>query len=284
MSPKWIKALVLIFVVAVLLTVAGVTTPKNQDENTTAPVSEKETAAADPGSANPFLPTPTDKPNSDLNGWIDSNGTSYYYVNGVLQKNTIVGSDTDGYVYLGANGAKDAGYCNAVTVDEIKWNVIEGTATRVEDEWDETLYTALTYVGQWTDSSMSREQKLRKAFETIKDENVFLEGVPDRDGEPYYELNWPVVCANELLTDGMGDCYSYGAAFAFIGKGIGYDECYACTTGGHGWAIIEGKAYDPEWDAHHQEYNHFGVAPEDDCDVSYFNSLTEGVDWMKVRV
>ena len=277
MSPKWIKAFILMFIIAVLLTVAGVTTPKE----------DKQESVPD-GNGNPsdssFVPTMPDKTGADQNGWVESNGVYFYYIDGVLQKNTVVGSDAEGYFYVGANGAKDVGYCNAVTVGDKKWNVIEGSATPVENEWDETLYTALTYVGQCTDSSMSREKKLRAAFDYIKRDDVFLEGVPDRDGDPYYELNWPVVCANELLTDGMGDCYSYGAAFAFIGKAVGYDECYACTTGGHGWAIIDGKAYDPEWDMHHQEYNHFGVAPEDECDVSYFDSLTEGVDWMKVKV
>ena len=35
---------------------------------------------------------------------------------------------------------------------------------------------------------------------------------------------------------------------------------------------------------HHQEYNHFGVLPDDPCDVDYSNTLTEGVDWMHVLV
>ena len=90
--------------------------------------------------------------------------------------------------------------------------------------------------------------------------------------------------ANDIFVYGKGDCFSYGAAFAYIGKAIGCTECYACNSGGHGWAEIEGKYYDPEWDMHHQEYNHFGVLPDDPCDVDYSNTLTEGVDWMHVLV
>lgn len=281
MSTKWIKALVLLFLVVVLLTVAGVTTYRS-GQNTAA--DDKSNVQPSP-TGSPILPTTaTEAPDRQQNGWVTENGKSCYYLNGVLQKDTVVGGDAEGYFYVGADGFRDDGYCNALEINGTKWNVIEGKATRVEDEWGECLHTALGYVGKWTDSSMTREQKLRVAFDTIKRDDVFLEGVPDRDGEPYYNLNWPVICANELLVDGMGDCFSYGAAFAFIGKAVGYDNCYACTTGGHGWAEIEGKAYDPEWDAHHQEYNHFGVSPGDDCDVAYFTSLTEDVDWMYVQV
>lgn len=127
---------------------------------------------------------------------------------------------------------------------------------------------------------MTRDEKLRACFDGIK--NDYLEGV--RHDPPYTEIDWPVLYANDIFVYGKGDCFSYGAAFAYIGKAIGCSECYACNSGGHGWAEIEGKYYDPEWDMHHQEYNHFGVLPDDPCDVDYSNTLTEGVDWMHVLV
>ena len=65
---------------------------------------------------------------------------------------------------------------------------------------------------------------------------------------------------------------------------IGYKEVYACNSGGHGWAEVEGKYYDPEWDMHHNDYNHFGVAPEDDCDVNYTRGLAPGEAWMRIKV
>ena len=225
---------------------------------------------------------PTEAPVSRDGSWVIEDGVEHYYIDGMLQTSTVVGDDENGWFYVDENGEKDGGYCDALTVDGAEWNVIEGKATRVEDEWDECLHSALYHVGQCTDSSMSREEKLRAAFEYCKRDDVFLEGV--LHDPPYNEMDWPVVCANDLFVEGMGDCFSYGAAFAFIGKAIGYEECYACNTGGHGWAEINGRAYDVEWDMHHQEYNHFGVAPEDDCDVAYFTSITEGVDWMYVRV
>ena len=197
-------------------------------------------------------------------------------------------SDSDSFVtgndgityYVGDNGEIDYGYCDGVTVDGEDWVITEGKATKVETDADATWFAAAKAIAQCTDSSMSREEKLKAAFDYIK--TNYLEGV--RHDPPYQEPDWPVVCANDIFVYGKGDCFSYGAAFAFMGKAIGYEDVYACNSGGHGWAEIEGKYYDPEWDMHNNEYNHFGVAPGDDCDVLYAESLMDGVDWMRMKV
>ncbi len=192
----------------------------------------------------------------------------------------IVGDDANGYMYLNDDGSVAEGYCDGIEVDGVAWNIIEGKATKVETESDEVLHRALQMVAKNTTADMSREEKLRACFDHIKED--YLEGV--RHDPPYQEIDWPILYANDIFVYGKGDCFSYGAAFAYIGKAIGFSECYACNSGGHGWAHIDGKYYDPEWDMHHNEYNHFGVSPGDDCDVDYVDSLTEGVDWMHVKV
>ena len=192
----------------------------------------------------------------------------------------LVGDEQNGYFYAGADGNIDYGYCDGVDINGEAWNVIEGKATKVETESDEVLHKALQMVAKNTTTDMSREQKLRACFDHLKED--YLEGV--RHDPPYQEIDWPVLYANDIFIYGKGDCFSYGAAFAYIGKAIGYSECYACNSGGHGWAQIDGKYYDPEWDMHHNEYNHFGVSAGDDCDVDYVDSLTEGVDWMRVKL
>lgn len=208
-------------------------------------------------------------------------GKSYYYNgDGELEKDGIVGNDADGYYYADADGVIDMGYCNGVTVDGQDWNVIEGKATKADSDADKALFGAVKAVGECTDSSMTREEKLRACFDHLK--TAYLEGV--RHDPPYNEMDWPVLYCNDIFVYGMGDCFSYGAAFAYMAKGIGYTECYACNTGGHGWAEVNGLYYDPEWDMHHNEYNHFGVAADDPCDVDYSGTLTEGVDWMRVKV
>ena len=141
--------------------------------------------------------------------------------------NTIKGNDTDGYYYFGSNGEVDYNYCDAVTVDGVDWNVICGVATKVVSESDKTLHLACKDVARWTNSSMSKEDKLKVCFDSIKSD--YLEGV--RHNPPYREDDWPVVCANDIFVYGKGDCYSYGAAFAYVGRAIGYTESYTTPSG-----------------------------------------------------
>ena len=196
------------------------------------------------------------------------------------EPNTVIGSEIEGFRYVGADGMVDKGYCDGVEVNGEKWVVCEGKAYQVFTPAGETWYAAAQAIAKCTNSSMTREEKLKAAFDYIK--TAYLEGV--LHDPPYQEMDWPVVCANDLFVYGKGDCFSYGAAYAYMAKAIGYEQVYACNTGGHGWAEVEGKYYDPEWDMHHNEYNHFGVGPDDPCDVNYSGTIIEGVEWMRVLI
>ncbi len=285
MIKKWTICLVLLLIIAGLLSVGSVSMNKSNDTVKASDSAADSTLSTDVSSS---VDRPSDSPlpaeetvtqdGVKKNGLVTEGGVSFYYVDGVLQKDTVAGNDEDGYYYANADGVVDMGYCDGVTVNDEDWNVINGKATRSENEWDATLHSALQMVAKCTDSSMSKDEKLRKSFEYLQ--SSYLEGVPH--DPPYLEDDWPVVDANDLFIYGKGDCFSYGAAFAFIGKAIGYEECYACNTGGHGWAEIDGLYYDPEWDMHSHEYNHFGVSPDDPCDVDYSGSLQE--DWMRRKV
>ena len=214
-------------------------------------------------------------------GFVTTDGKMYFYRDGELVTNEIVGSDEEGYFYADENGVIDLNYCNGVNIDGEDWNVINGKATRAESESDQTLNKALQAVAQCTNSSMSKQEKLRAAFDYIK--TAYLEGV--RHDPPYKELDWPIVYANDIFVYGKGDCFSYGAAFAFMGKAIGCSDCFACNSGGHGWAEIEGLVYDPEWDMHYPEYNHFAVDYDNnDTDVDYKHGIEPGADYMHVAV
>ena len=194
--------------------------------------------------------------------------------------NTVVGNETDGFRYVGGDGMIDDGYCDGVVIDGEKWVVCEGDAYKVYTTSGETWFLAAQAIAKCTDTGMTREEKLRAAFDYIK--TSYLEG--ELHDPAYQGMDWPVVYANDIFVYGKGDCFSYAAAYAYMAKAIGYEEVYACNTGGHGWAEIEGKYYDPEWDKHHNEYNHFGVSPDDPCDVNYSDTIVEGVDWMRVMI
>ena len=223
-------------------------------------------------------PTETDPPENGLVS--DADGNMRYYSGGELKKNGIVGSEQEGFYYADADGLINTKYCDGLNLDGTDWCIIEGKASKAESDEEKALFTACKAIGKCTNSGMSRAEKLRASFDYIK--TAYLEGV--LHDPPYHEMDWPLVCANDLFIYGKGDCYSYGAAFAYYAKAIGYEEVYACNSGGHGWTEVEGKYYDPEWDMHHQEYNHFGVAPEDDCDVNYTRGLAPGEAWMRIKI
>lgn len=133
-------------------------------------------------------------------------------------------------------------------------------------------------VAKCTNEGMTKEQKLRAAFDYLK--NNYMEGVRRSD---YREMDWPVVYGTDMLINGKGDCFSYGASFAYMAKAIGCSDCYACNSGGHGWAEVEGKIYDPEWSKHSTNYSYFGMSYDEPCDVPYKGALGSA-SWMHVAV
>lgn len=153
---------------------------------------------------------------------------------------------------------------------EVPWDASEDAQAVME--------AARKAVRKCTHKGMKMEEKLRVAFDYLKDN--YLEGVR-RD--TYTGPDWPVVYAKDLLIDGKGDCFSFGASFAYMAKAIGYEEVYACNSGGHGWAEIDGKIYDPEWATHSDKYSYYGMSYDEPCDVAYADSLGDE-DWMHVKI
>lgn len=156
--------------------------------------------------------------------------------------------------------------------------------TEPEVPWDASkdaqavMEAARDAVRKCTRKGMTMEEKLYASFHYLKDN--YLEGVR-RD--TYTGPDWPVVYAKDLLIDGKGDCFSFGASFAYMAKAIGYEEVYACNSGGHGWTEIDGKLYDPEWATHSDKYSYYGMSYDEPCDVAYGDALGDE-DWMHVKV
>ena len=215
-------------------------------------------------------------------GLVKLDGNMYYYSqNGDLQKSGIVGSDKEGYYLADKDGVIDTGRCTTVTKDNTKWNVIEGKATPANSKSAETLSRAIEAVEQCTDSSMNRETKLKEAFDYIK--KAYREKVPRSPS--YNGMDWPIVYANDMFVDGGGDCYSYGAAFAYMARAIGYENVYACNSGGHGWAEVDGKVYDAEWGRHHKDFTYFGLSYENnETDVNYKRGIAPNLEWMHIKI
>lgn len=134
---------------------------------------------------------------------------------------------------------------------------------------------ALTFVEENTDASMSKAEKLRKCFNQIRD--TFHEKNP---WIPHYTgMDWAEKYAYAGFDTKSGNCFTFGACMAFSARAIGYDNVYACSSGGHGWAEIGGEVYDPEW-TKHAEGNYFGRPLVKGDSPNYMGAVTRtGSSW-----
>ncbi|MBQ3889125.1 MAG: hypothetical protein II738_05200 [Clostridia bacterium] len=213
-------------------------------------------------------------------GYVTEGGKTYYYdAKGNLKKNGIVGDSKSGYRYADKNGVVDKTYQGALEQGGAKWIVENGKAYKAVNEHDVTLYRAFKEVEACTTPSMTKAQKLKASFKHIQGMNERNPRIPHN-----HDKGWELVYANDVFVDRCGNCMSYGAAMAFMARAIGYKETYACNSGGHGWAEIEGKVYDPEWSIHYHSYSYYGMTYDEPCDVHYAAAISPGYSWMHVAV
>ena len=236
-------------------------------------------------------------------GYVTVDGKMYYYnADGELQKNGLVGTKKLGFRYADKNGVINLSYTGlaknangtwyvkngsldltlrtAVTISGVDYNILNGKAYKVSSEKDRTLYRALKLVTKITDSSMTKAQKLRACWNHIRTSyGERNPRIPHSHG-----AGWAELYANDIFVSGAGNCFSYGAAFAYMAKAVGYSKCYACNSGGHGWAEVDGLVYDPEWSMHNSHYTYYGMSYDEPCDVKYKSAISRGEWWMHVAV
>lgn len=208
-------------------------------------------------------------------------GSKYYYDSkGNLMKDGIVGSKSVGWYYADKNGRINLNYVNGITYKGANWIVSNGKAKKASTSADMVLFRAAKEVAKATNTSMTRAQKLRACFDYCKVAYAELNPrIPHYNG-----MDWPIVYANDMFIDGAGNCFSYGAAFAYMAKAIGYTNVYCCHSGGHGWAEIDGKVYDPEWSKHYHVYDYFGLDYDTHTDQDYKGAISAGYPWMHVKI
>lgn len=284
MKKLMIVLILLIAVLAVLGVVSYQAVNQMNQEREEGKIRQTEppTAAATEEPTEEETEEETEDPDDAFTGIIEEDGVAYYYVDGELQTDTIVGDEENGWHYVGSYGAVNSGYCDGVTVDGADWIVIEGDAYPVQTEDDKCLFAAAKDVAECTDTSMSREEKLKACFDYIR--SKYGEGVQHDPPYPPTKSDWYIVYANDIFVGGWGDCYSFGAAYAFMGRAIGYTESYACNSTGHGWTEIEERVYDPEWSMHSKNYSYYAMTYDEKCDVPYAKALSVGAEYKRMQI
>ena len=216
---------------------------------------------------------------------------AYRYIYKGMWLSTFEGIYTsayDGQSYYIKNGLWQSGANQTVAFNGSDYNVRHGMATKVVTEADRTLFRALNIVNEITTPDMTDAEKLRVCFDFVR--TNYRESRPRT---PHYtQMDWPVIYANDMFVRGTGNCCSYGAAFAYLAKAIGYEEVYACNSGGHGWAEVNGLVYDPEWSLHgpilHPQYGPYSYyattySPQM-TDMNYRGGIAPGYAYMHIKI
>lgn len=101
---------------------------------------------------------------------------------------------------------------------------------------------------------MSKYDKLKRCFQYCL-KNFIYRGSPAFYGQGDWELRY----ALDMFDEGHGNCYAFGAAFAFLANAAGYDSAYAVSSGGHGWAEVRGRIFDLSWELIDKRHSYFDV-------------------------
>ncbi len=208
--------------------------------------------------------------------WKSRNQKVFYYENG---KKTAGLKEIEGkYYYFAENGVQRTGWqkiggsyyffkianarkgCMQVskTINGIeleqdgKAMVTDANAAKLE-----VLVKANSIVEKAVKPEMEKSEKLQKIFDYLL-KHYQYRGSPEFEKSEHWEQEY----AREMFEEGHGNCYAFGAAFAFLANAAGYKSCYAVSSGGHGWAEVGGKVYDPTWSLIDKEHSYYGVSFE----------------------
>ena len=82
------------------------------------------------------------------------------------------------------------------------------------------------------------------------------------------EIDWPLVYAMDMCTDGGSDCHGFTALYGYLARMIGYDNIYWNQVGTHAWLEIDGLIYDPVYVESSYRLTIFGWTYEEAYEVS----------------
>jgi transglutaminase-like putative cysteine protease len=126
----------------------------------------------------------------------------------------------------------------------VKWKEADGTVT---SPYNNIMNLAGAVVSASSTGSMTQQQQLEAAFYYVAGNIYYARSTEEPSGQ------WVKEYAQNTLSEKIGNCYGYAAAFAYVAKGLGYDAKVCTGTvksslGGrtaHAWTEVKvaGKWY-----------------------------------------
>lgn len=233
-KKRWLVSLFLIFCVSILMVCTVSAAPKYRNEwrkskgqmyyyNDTG---KKATGFVKIGSKRYYF----DKSGIQRTGW-EKIGSSYYFFR--------ITPGKKGYMQV------------SQTIDGIKLSKSgKASYNSAEKRKLDLMVKANSIMQSITNCDMSSTEKLRKCFRQAKSYRFSNTNFNSTDG--YWvdfksSGDWDVRYAESMLYYGRGDCFASAAAFAYLANAVGYRYVNVVSSGGHGWAEVSNKVYDPNW-------------------------------------
>ena len=146
------------------------------------------------------------------------------------------------YYYFKIGEAKKGSMVTDKTVNGVRLDK-KGKAVLTKDSKEKLklMVHASEVVEEITDWSMSKMERLRKCFDYTKHTYHYYNWRKFSNVK-----NWDKLYASDMFFHGKGNCFSYAAAFAYLANAVGY-SANVISSGGHGWAEIDGRVFDPDW-------------------------------------
>lgn len=182
-------------------------------------------------------------------------GRNYYYFDSKCVQRTGWRKIKNSYYFFNI-GTKSKGYrVKSKTVNGVKLAASGKAKVKKSNKRKLALLTkAAKTVQGFTNDKMTKKQKLRKAFDYAKNHlRSYNRGGFQSGG------SWDVFYAGIAFDTRRADCYSYAAYFAYLANAVGY-KATVVSSGGHGWAEIKGKVYDPNWSKYSRIDSYFGMS------------------------
>lgn len=177
-----------------------------------------------------------------LTGLKQLDGKYYYFDKTGVQRTGWQKIKGEYYFFRIANGKKG----NMLSSKKVNGVTIKSNGkakkTKASTAKLNVMIKANKIVEKATKPTMKKSEKLRACF------NYSIKKFRYR-GSPKFRKskNWEYKYALDMFDRGHGSCYAYGAAFAFLANAVGYTDVYAISSGGHGWAEVNGRVFDPSW-------------------------------------
>lgn len=138
----------------------------------------------------------------------------------------------DGWLYR----VQDGVFLHDTTVDGFTYDS-NGRYTTGSAALDQKLHAIIL---QYTNDSMTRDQKLRALYNYVRDNYSYLKRPLISKGQ----TGWEPAYAEEFLNKGKGNCFSFSATYCLLARQLGL-PAYTVVGGlgrnasPHGWVEIE---------------------------------------------